>query len=50
VMAAQRFHTTAICPAGPPKDSRPICIQARVASEKETGGWEITGVRVSDAR
>ena len=28
---------TAICPAGPPKDNRPMRIQVRVASENDTG-------------
>ena len=28
---------TAICPAGPPKDSRPMRNQVRVASANDTG-------------
>jgi len=29
---------TAICPAGPPNDSKPMRNQVRVASASETGG------------
>src|SRR5690349_2328134 len=38
---------TAICPAGPPKDRRPMRIQVREASVKETGGWELTGATLT---